>query len=387
MTDVCGIKSSRQGTLSNWYDAADSRSFSQPPNSTVTTLINTATIRALVVDDEEGIRRLAMMALARQGVTCNSASSGQEAMALLEATRYDLVLTDLRMPQGHGHSLCLDILARQDRPVLVVLTGVLEQRLAEDLKARGVDRIYFKPVKFGPLAADLYALIVARRQGQLAPAASDPLPAPAATLSVATGVSTRRHTLPVASPPSGKSDRKKDSSKRPVVAVLRKTRAQSSSLARKFVELGVHAIDLEGVDGLRRLMDENQVRLLIVDNETDGFLTGLEIIRKLRSGSVRIPAVLLDPSVKPLAEEAQSLGLVTLVNSAANNDEIAETGRRVLRRCEEQDDIPEQARALMEGQDELPVMSHVILELLNDLERPPEEIILKDLCRAISQSC
>src|SRR5579863_7860312 len=117
--------------------------------------MDNATLRALVVDDEEGIRRLAKVALSRHGIDCDCASSGNEAIELLESTQYDLVLTDLRMPHGHGHSLCTFVLAREDRPALVVLTGVLEQRLADDLKARGIDRIYFKPVNFRSLSADL----------------------------------------------------------------------------------------------------------------------------------------------------------------------------------------------------------------------------------------
>jgi HD-like signal output (HDOD) protein len=77
--------------------------------------------------------------------------------------------------------------------------------------------------------------------------------------------------------------------------------------------------------------------------------------------------------------------LVTLVNSAANNDEIAETARRVLSRQPDQKDmIPARARVLAESQGELPVLSHLILQLLPYLEMPPEDVPLKDLCRGVS---
>jgi DNA-binding response OmpR family regulator len=122
------------------------------------------TIRALVVDDEEGIRRLLTIALARHGIECNCASNGSDALALLQSTRYHLVVTDLRMPHGHGHSLCTALLARADRPVIVVLTGVMEPRLTDDLKARGVDKICFKPVNFRDFSDEVYHLVLERLQ-------------------------------------------------------------------------------------------------------------------------------------------------------------------------------------------------------------------------------
>jgi HD-like signal output (HDOD) protein len=63
------------------------------------------------------------------------------------------------MPERNGHALAVDALAAgPDRPVVVVLTGLLEPRLAADLVARGVDDITFKPVDFRVLAAKTRAL-------------------------------------------------------------------------------------------------------------------------------------------------------------------------------------------------------------------------------------
>ncbi len=53
----------------------------------------------------------------------------------------------------------VDLLARRQRPLVVVMTGVTEPKLAKDLVARGVDDIVFKPVVFGMLAAKIKALV------------------------------------------------------------------------------------------------------------------------------------------------------------------------------------------------------------------------------------
>jgi HD-like signal output (HDOD) protein/DNA-binding NarL/FixJ family response regulator len=119
--------------------------------------------RALVVDDEVMIRQLVIRSLAEHGFICDGASNGLEAKTLAEAVKYDAVITDLRMPECHGHQLAVDLLAEQNPPVLVIHTGVMEPRLARDLMARGVDDILFKPVDGDVLAVKVMTLIDRRR--------------------------------------------------------------------------------------------------------------------------------------------------------------------------------------------------------------------------------
>jgi HD-like signal output (HDOD) protein/CheY-like chemotaxis protein len=119
--------------------------------------------RALVVDDEPLIRGLTIRALSQEGFTCDVAVDGLHAHNALEAGRYDVVITDLRMPNRHGHALATEILATANRPLLIVLTGMLEPRLAKDLIARGVDLVEFKPVHFPLFAAKVRGLLNRRK--------------------------------------------------------------------------------------------------------------------------------------------------------------------------------------------------------------------------------
>jgi DNA-binding response OmpR family regulator len=118
--------------------------------------------RALVVDDEPMVRQATMRALSRAGFTCEAASNGNMAMDMARQTRYDAVVTDLRMPEANGHQLAVDLLGMADRPAIVVLTGVLEPKLSDDLKARGVDDILFKPVEYDLLAKKVQAVVEQR---------------------------------------------------------------------------------------------------------------------------------------------------------------------------------------------------------------------------------
>ena len=128
--------------------------------------------RALVIDGEPPLRSLVCRALNREGFACDATGDGLEAKRLIASNRYDLVVTDLRIPKRHGHALAAELLGRPQRPVVAILTGLLEPRLAGDLIARGVDCFECKPVNYELFAAKLAALVWRRR------ARRDDAPAP-----------------------------------------------------------------------------------------------------------------------------------------------------------------------------------------------------------------
>ena len=98
--------------------------------------------RILVVDDEDSLRALVARGLAMDGHHCLQASDGAEALEVLiaENGRFDLLLTDIRMPLMDGIALALA--AKQHFPELTIMlmTGYAEQReRADDLMEKIVD--------------------------------------------------------------------------------------------------------------------------------------------------------------------------------------------------------------------------------------------------------
>ena len=79
--------------------------------------------RLLVVDDEESLRITTAAILEKEGYEVDTASSGNEAIALLANRDYDLVLTDLHMEAGEGLSVLNDIRRNAPLTISVVLTG------------------------------------------------------------------------------------------------------------------------------------------------------------------------------------------------------------------------------------------------------------------------
>jgi HD-like signal output (HDOD) protein len=168
-------------------------------------------------------------------------------------------------------------------------------------------------------------------------------------------------------------------------AILRKRADQSSSLADRLRQLGIDTVAVESADALFRLLEERRTDLYVVDNQLDGLFSGQEIIGKLRKQWSQIPAVLINRGDESLADVARAMGGVTILDSAANVDEIAETVLRIVKhQGDDQELIPERARALVDNQGDLPVMPQLVLRLMTYLGMPGEAIPLLEMCRAIS---
>lgn len=118
--------------------------------------------RALVVDDELVIREALARSMSAESFHVETAADGREALAKVKENHYDLLVTDLRMPNKHGHALIMEVLQEDDPPHIVVLTGVAEPRLVKDLISRGVLDIVQKPVDFRVFAVKMQAIFQRR---------------------------------------------------------------------------------------------------------------------------------------------------------------------------------------------------------------------------------
>jgi len=152
--------------------------------------------RVLIVEDDRAVQKLTAESLRRMRMECHLASDGVEASQRLQMAPYDAVITDMRMPRRHGHALCVELLAWEQRPLVAVLTGVNDPRLVHDLEARGVDAVFLKPVDYRAFARRIWEMLEARRRN--APSASavtQTVPAPSGAADGTVGVSDAGHEL------------------------------------------------------------------------------------------------------------------------------------------------------------------------------------------------
>jgi CheY-like chemotaxis protein len=102
--------------------------------------------RALVVDDDEGIRSLFQRSLAEDGWTVDEAENGAVALELARKNRPDLVLLDLMMPVMDGFEFVMHFRKLggcTKTPIIVVTAKDLDQNDRERLLG-GVERIVEK---------------------------------------------------------------------------------------------------------------------------------------------------------------------------------------------------------------------------------------------------
>ncbi|HSD52396.1 MAG TPA: sigma-54 dependent transcriptional regulator [Candidatus Methylomirabilis sp.] len=101
----------------------------------------------LVVDDEGAQREILRTILTSEGYRVETAASGAEALQKSGRTRFDLVLTDLRMPGADGLSL-VGQLTREDPPTLVILMTAYGSRdSAEQALKQGAFDYLTKPLE------------------------------------------------------------------------------------------------------------------------------------------------------------------------------------------------------------------------------------------------
>lgn len=109
----------------------------------------TRTPLVLVVDDNRVNRRAAMKVCGNAGVATLEAANAGEALRLLDLTRCDAVLLDLRMPGLSGEELCA-LLRKDDRwrdlPIIAYTAHVQRAEVSRLLRG-GFSEVLVKPVR------------------------------------------------------------------------------------------------------------------------------------------------------------------------------------------------------------------------------------------------
>jgi CheY-like chemotaxis protein/anti-sigma regulatory factor (Ser/Thr protein kinase) len=109
----------------------------------------------LFVEGEAMIRDATVRLLSRWGHKVTPAAGGAEALQLFMPDLYDVVISDLGMPDMNGWELLAQIKQRDRRVPTVLITGWGRQVSDEEARARGVDFVIEKPFDQDDLRAVL----------------------------------------------------------------------------------------------------------------------------------------------------------------------------------------------------------------------------------------
>ena len=113
--------------------------------------------RILVIDDEPHIRILIESFLIQDGHQVDQAKNGTEGLKLIERNSYDLVITDVVMPEKDGLEVLMGLKGHVPRMRIIVMSGGGDrlniQELLNMAKLMGADRVLPKPLDFTALQA------------------------------------------------------------------------------------------------------------------------------------------------------------------------------------------------------------------------------------------
>ena len=103
--------------------------------------------KILIVDDDPHILNMLHTYFSEQGYDADAASGGREAIARIDAGSYDLVITDVRMPEINGDELLR--IARQRDPKLqvILITGFPTAETTERCGSLGAAACLMKPIR------------------------------------------------------------------------------------------------------------------------------------------------------------------------------------------------------------------------------------------------
>lgn len=125
------------------------------------------TTTVLLIEDDLRLAALVTEYLQRNGVTVAHRSDGRQGYDEAVRTRYDVVLLDLMLPGRDGLSICRDLRARSDVPIVMLTARGEETDRVLGLEM-GADDYLPKPFSPRELLARIRAL-VRRARGQAGP--------------------------------------------------------------------------------------------------------------------------------------------------------------------------------------------------------------------------
>lgn len=107
--------------------------------------------KLLIVDDEADVREFAQNFFQRRKIDVKTASSGQQAIDLLQEYFPDLVLLDVRMGEMSGIDVLKSLRNKGNQVKIIMVTGVEDPDVIQEAESLGVTGYVHKPLALDEL--------------------------------------------------------------------------------------------------------------------------------------------------------------------------------------------------------------------------------------------
>ncbi len=123
------------------------------------------TRRILIVDDELAILLTLKAVLEMNGFEVETASSAKEAEQKLRSSKFEMVITDMRMEnETSGFAVIRAARAQSYNPATAILTAF--PNLGGDWKTEGAESLLVKPMNTGDLLRQIEALLITHQDSK-----------------------------------------------------------------------------------------------------------------------------------------------------------------------------------------------------------------------------
>jgi DNA-binding response OmpR family regulator len=109
----------------------------------------------LIVDDDMDLAEALADVITALGHTVQVTHSGGEGMSTLRKGRFDVILLDLKLPDGHGTMWLEQMVKEAPETRKLIMTGFVDEGVEERCRALGADHLLLKPFSMRELIEQL----------------------------------------------------------------------------------------------------------------------------------------------------------------------------------------------------------------------------------------
>jgi CheY-like chemotaxis protein len=121
--------------------------------------------RVLLAEDDEAIRRTLQSLLELKGYEVRHAEDTPATLELLQEQDFDLIISDYLMPGGGGREILRFLNKSGKDPAVIMITGLADEQLFQELRTSGVDRCLSKPFRLASLIETIEEIMAERAAG------------------------------------------------------------------------------------------------------------------------------------------------------------------------------------------------------------------------------
>jgi DNA-binding response OmpR family regulator len=122
-------------------------------------VLSTRPVRILVIDDEEQIRAWMLLALSAAGYHVDEAADGEQGLTLARRQWFDLVITDLVMPEKEGVETIRELRELCPGTRIIAMTGAFIGDFLKVVEKLGASATLTKPFSSAELLQQVRAVL------------------------------------------------------------------------------------------------------------------------------------------------------------------------------------------------------------------------------------